>query len=234
LLYDPDVMDVHHRPGDSPNAPSFDQTVGIDRDVDALSDPVVWSKPPFECWVTPKRGNPFMLIGVHAKSKAAHGAKTDADAMRINIANRRKQLAQCIWLRRRVDTLLDAQTPTIVLGDFNDGPGLDDYEKLFGRSGVEIVLGDADEHALFDPNAHMALTNRFAKPTTARFWISSQKRFLSALLDYVMVSNALRPQADWHIWHPFDDAVIYENMALRDALLTASDHFPVSVDLPSG
>jgi hypothetical protein len=33
-------------------------------------------------------------------------------------------------------------TDLIVLRDFNDGPGLDFYERQFGRSAVEQVMGD--------------------------------------------------------------------------------------------
>ncbi len=36
---------------------------------------------------------------------------------------------------------------------------------------------------------------------------------------------------EWRIWHPFDDPVCYKTPELREALLAASDHFPVSVDL---
>ena len=43
----------------------------------------------------------FRMIGVHLKSKSPHGAKTRDQAMRLAIANRRKQLAQAIWLRTR-------------------------------------------------------------------------------------------------------------------------------------
>ena len=43
------------------------------------------------------------MIGVHLKSKAPHGARDNAQAMQIAIANRRKQLAQAIWLRARVE-----------------------------------------------------------------------------------------------------------------------------------
>lgn len=233
LLYDPDKVTVEHRPMDHPNAPMFDDTLSIDLDVDDKGDAVTWSKPPFEAWVTPKSGPAMMLIGVHAKSKAPHGAKNEQHAMQISIENRRKQLAQCIWLRRRVDHLLAASVPTIVLGDFNDGPGLDKYEALFGRSGVEIVLGEGDRTALYDPHAAAALSNRFACPTTARFWLSREKRYLQALLDYVMVSPELVARApDWRIWHPFDDAQVYANKDLSTALLQASDHFPVSLDLP--
>ena len=81
------------------------------------------------------------MIGAHLKSKAPHGAKTRDEVLRISIANRRKQLAQAIWLRRRIAAHLDQGTPLVVMGDLNDGPGLDEYEHLFGRSSVEIILG---------------------------------------------------------------------------------------------
>ena len=47
--------------------------------------------------------------------------------------------------------------PSSFLGDFNDGPGLDEYERLFGRSGVEIVIGEEDDIRLFDPHAETML-----------------------------------------------------------------------------
>ena len=36
---------------------------------------------------------------------------------------------------------------------------------------------------------------------------------------------------DWRIWHPFNDPAVMAIPELRDALLTASDHFPVTIDL---
>ena len=101
-------------------------------------------------------------------------------------------------------------------------------------SGVEIVLGDDDGRTpLYDPHARMALSQRVgAMPSTARFYIRQEERYLSALLDYVMVSPRLRRRDPrWRIWHPFDDPVCYRTPELREALLTASDHFPVSLDL---
>lgn len=69
-------------------------------------------------------------------------------------------------------------------------------------------------------------------PASARFWIADRNRWMQTLLDYVMVSPDLRGKAhDWRIWHPFDDPVCYRTPELREALLTASDHFPVSVEL---
>jgi hypothetical protein len=231
LLYDPQVIDAKHDPQSDPGFPRFDGTFQMDLDVDAAPDPVRWSKPPFEVALTTAAGV-LRMIGVHAKSKAPHGARNDAEAIRISIENRRKQLAQCIWLRGRVSAHLAAGDDLIVLGDFNDGPGLDEYEKLFGRSGVEIVLGEGDAARLYDPHARMALSRRLgAMPTTARFKRKGQP-YLQALLDYVMVSPGLRAKGPkWQIWHPFDHPECYENPALRDALLLASDHFPVVLDI---
>ncbi len=236
LLFDPDALRARHDPigaptgkAGSPNAPRFDGTFRIDLDVDARRDSVRFSKPPLEMEVTTAAGTHLRIIGAHLKSKAAHGAGGRDAKMRQSIANRRKQLAQAIWLRRRIAGHLDEGTPLIVMGDLNDGPGLDDYEHLFGRSSVEILLGDE----LFDPHARPASQHRAgARPSTARFQLPGQGRFLDALLDYVMISPDLMARAPaWRIWHPFDDPDCRQNAELRQALLDASDHFPVSLDI---
>lgn len=231
LLYDPSKMTARHDPVGQPR---FDAEYQIDLDIDAAPERVRWSKPPLELDVRTAAGTPIRIIGVHAKSKAPHGARTPEQIMRLAIENRRKQLAQCIWLRERVEDHLDAGDSLIVMGDFNDGPGLDEYEKLFGRSGVEIVIGAEGEGQLYDPHAEALITRHLGgvMPASARFWISDRKRWMQTLLDYVMVSPDLKSKArDWRIWHPFDDPICYRTPELRDALLMASDHFPVSVEL---
>ncbi len=237
LLFDPGILSAVHDPqggtatGD--DAPRFDESFSIDLDIDATPDRVRWSKPPLELAVETTSGQTLRMIGVHAKSKAPHGARSADAIMRVSIANRRKQLAQCIWLRRRVDQHLEAGDNLIVLGDFNDGPGLDEYERLFGRSGVEIVIGEEGHEQLFDPHARQAMTQRIGHVrTTARFYQADTGRYIQALLDYIMISKGLRSKRpEWRIWHPFDDAACYDCPNLRDALLTASDHFPVTLDL---
>ena len=239
LLYDPDKLTAAHAPQGAfsgpegaKGAPRFDGALRIDLDIDATEDLVVFSKPPLEVAVQSQGGFAFHMIGAHLKSKAPHGAKSDAEALSINIANRRKQLAQAIWLRGRIEAHLEAGTPLMVLGDLNDGPGLDEFESLFGKSSVEIVLGHGQERALFDPHARQALSRRLgAVPTTARFWIRREQRYLQALLDYIMVSPAFRERgAQWRIWHPLDDPDCWHSPSLREALVTASDHFPVTID----
>ncbi len=241
LMYDPAALTARHDPkGDTKDshqpdaAPRFDTTLRMDLNIDATFETVTFSKPPIEVELTPLGGTPIRLIGVHVKSKAPHGAKNLKEQVRISIENRRKQLAQCIWIRRRVDTHLAANEPVIVLGDLNDGPGLDEYEHLFGHSGVEIVMGcdGEDSKMLYDPHAFAAMAARTASgPATSRFYIKPRRAYLNALLDYVMVSPDLRPQTEgWEIWHPFDNPACYGNIELREALLAASDHFPVTLD----
>ena len=177
------------------------------------------------------------LIGVHIKSKAPRDNDDPETEVRIAIENRRKQLAQCLWLRRRVDAVLDRGESLIVLGDFNAGPGLDVYEKLFGRSGLEIVQGEglAPSRRLFDPHARLGRAPTAAQPASARFFIPEPPpgQFFSAMLDYILLSpDLVRLGPKWRIWHPFDDPACYNAPELREALLQASDHFPVSVDIP--
>ena len=241
LLFDPDVLDARHDPlGEetgkkgSSAAPRFDGVFRIDLDIDATEDMVTFSKPPLEVELVTKAGRVVRLIGAHLKSKAPHGATNRDEVMRIAIANRRKQQAQAVWLRRRVEAHLDAGEPTIVLGDLNDGPGLDEYEHLFGRSVVEIILGEgAAGPELFDPHARRALTRKIgAVSTTARFYLSHEKRYMQALLDYIMISSDLMQLGPkWRIMHPFDDPDCWRLPELHRALITASDHFPVLLDL---
>jgi endonuclease/exonuclease/phosphatase family metal-dependent hydrolase len=233
LLYDPDRMTPRHDPGASAKAPRFDRSFHIDLDNDGTPEAVVFSKPPLELAVD-AGGRHLRLIGVHIKSKAPHGATTDAEVLRLAIGNRRKQLAQCIWLRHRVADHLAAGDSLIVMGDFNDGPGLDEYEKLFGRSGIDIVMGEAGSVRLTDPHARAVLTApaTAATPVSSRFFIQAEGRWLSALLDYIMVSPDLAARSPrWRIWHPFDDPSCFRDRALSEALLTASDHFPVTLDI---
>jgi hypothetical protein len=242
FLYDPDRLTVRHDPIGQPSgsrgsqdAPRFDTTFRYDLDADAITETIRFSKPPLELAVTTAGGTKLRLIGVHAKSKNPYGAIGREAQIRLSIENRRKQLAQCLWLRQRVEGHLAAGNSLIVMGDFNDGPGIDEFEKLFGHSGVEIVLGTSPDPALqmHDPHAAMALQSKVGlAPTSARFYLAPQKRFFEALLDFVMVSPDLKAKDPvWRIWHPFNDPGILKTPELADALLQASDHFPVTVDL---
>jgi len=235
FLYDPDRLSARHDPQASATVPRFDHAFRYDLDADAAPETIRFPKPPLELAVTAD-GQNLRLIGVHAKSKAPYGARSRDEAMRIGIDNRRKQLAQCLWLRERVVAHLAAGDDLIVMGDLNDGPGLDEYERLFGRSGVEVVLGqDADaDLRLYDPHAAMALSRRVGvSPTTARFFLKEQGQYFEALLDFIMVSPKIAARGPvWRVWHPLNDPAISRAKTLHQALMNASDHFPVTIDIP--
>ena len=86
---------------------------------------------------------------------------------------------------------------------------------------------------MYDPHARQALQPRPGTvPTSARFRLPRQGRYLQALLDYVMISQGLMARRpSWRIWHPFDDVGCWQMPELREALLDASDHFPVSLEI---
>ncbi|TDE41205.1 endonuclease/exonuclease/phosphatase family protein [Antarcticimicrobium sediminis] len=236
LLYDPDTITVHHDPrGEetgkkgSVEAPRFDSVFRIDLNNDGDEDLVVFSKPPLELAAVTAAGTRLRLIGAHLKSKAPHGGGSRDQIMRASIEARRKQLTQAIWLRARLTAHLEAGESVILMGDMNDGPGLDEFEDLFGRSSVEVLLGED----MFDPHARLAFQAHVpATPTSARFHIESQGRYLHALLDYIMVSpDLMARRPSWRIWHPFEDETCWSFEEVRNALLTASDHFPVTLDI---
>lgn len=231
LLFNPDRLSAVHDPQGNPR---FDGTFHLDLNGDGQPEPIRPSKPPLELALD-VAGRRLRMIGVHVKSKAPHGARNPAEATRVAIENRRKQLAECLWLRARIEEQLAQGDDLIVLGDFNDGPGLDEFEQLFGHSGIEIVMGyDCPaERQLHDPHAVMALKSRL-QPTTARFWNNAAERYFEALLDFIMVSPGLMQGPTpprWRIWHPLNDPACWNTPELREALLTASDHFPVTLDL---
>jgi predicted extracellular nuclease len=233
FLYDPHRCSIRHVPMSAPDFPRFGGTYAIDLDVDAVTDPIRFSKPPFEAELMCHDGRCITLIGAHLKSKAPHGARSKDEAMLISIANRRKQLAQALWIRGRVDQVLDNGAEVIVLGDLNDGPGLDVYEELFARSSVEIIMGQSQgpEKQLFDPHAMQMIEKTGADPFSARFYPARDGVPLDALLDYILVGPSFGKQANnWRIWNPHSDPKLRANSALQQALITASDHFPITFD----
>jgi endonuclease/exonuclease/phosphatase family metal-dependent hydrolase len=242
VMYDPFVVGVTHDPQGLISdgsaqvlAPRFDGKFSYDVDIDGKAEVFEFSKPPIELEIEHlKTANRIRMIGVHTKSKSTHGANNAKEELSMMVENRRKQLAQCIWIRQRAEAHLATGDPLIILGDFNDGPGVNEYETLFARSGVEIVLGDSGATQMYDPHAEIMLDPRQAwSLASSRFYVSKFKRYLNALLDYVMLSPDLAQTTApaWRIWHPFDDPECFKDLEFREALLTASDHFPVSVDL---
>lgn len=116
-----------------------------DIDGDTLPERHKFERRPLEL-VARIGGTEVRFILVHTKSK---GVFSIADLPRfeaLSAANRAKLVAQGRRLRSRLDALVDAGERIVVLGDMNDGPGLDFYERALGTSFIESVIG-----SVFDP-----------------------------------------------------------------------------------
>ena len=257
LMFDPDRISAEHAPigevltkavavgGELPfGAPRFDSVFPADLDGDGTIKLHRFSKPPLEAVVADlATGESFRMIAVHLKSKAPSGAGSPAQARRRGLENRAKQYAQAVWLRTRLEEHMAAGEDVIVLGDFNDGPGYDKLERVNGRSSVDLVAGNParPETLLANSFTGQGLSSYGPRPSSARFYDDRGGTYLNALIDFIMLTPSLaaRTQPVWRIWHPFDDAECFADESLREALMSASDHFPVSVDLempetPSG
>ena len=178
LIYDPDEMTVAHDPRGHPR---FDEAYRIDLDVDAEPEKVMWSKPPLELAVEAARGTRLRMIGVHAKSKAPYGARKPEQLMRIAIENRRKQLAQCIWLRERVEEHLDAGEALMVMGDFNDDP--------WDRSMTEYALSTHSRNKVTSARSPRLLNLMF--PIAGQALGSHYYDNFPGLLDQFLVSRGV-------------------------------------------
>ncbi len=236
VLYDPDVLTVSHSPGGSATSksnPRFDGEYYFDADDDNIKEVYKHYRPPLEAKVKVKAtGNEFRLIVAHTKSKGIFSSMDMIHLERESRRNRLKIFAECRWIRRRVDEWLDNELDVVVMGDINDGPGMDEHEMRYGRSGVETIMGN-----LFEPDR--ILRNYAGQPKWGRFgWTPSTVSFkdritetyINVMIDHILVSAGLKTsgQNPHQVWNPFQNDLA---KPLKDDLLEASDHFPVTVDL---
>ena len=235
ILYDSTKMTVTHDPGGRASTrsnPPFDGEFYFDTDDDNIKEVYRYYRPPFEGQVRLNNGNEFHVMGVHTKSKGIFNSVDQVHLERESRRNRLKLYAECAWIRRRVEDWLDAGKQFVVMGDINDGPGMDLYEMRYGRSAVEVIMGD-----LFQPQR--VLRNYAGRPKWTRYgWEPASARFkdritespVNVLIDHILASPNLpvTGQPPCRIWNPYQDDDLRDQ---RDHFRTASDHFPVTLDL---
>ncbi len=235
LLYDPDKVTLQHSPGGrsgSKSNPRFNEELYFDTDNDNIKEVYKFYRPPLEAKVSTEEGEAFHLILAHAKSKGIFKATDMIHWQRESERNRRKLFAECSWIRKRVEEWLKQGRKVVVMGDLNDGPGMDFYEYRFGRSAVEIVMGD-----IFRPDT--LLSNHIGRPKwTSKGWSPYSARFkdrftgsnVNVLIDHILSSTNLAV-ADEHplrIWNPYEEEAA---KPLKQALTKASDHFPITLEI---
>jgi endonuclease/exonuclease/phosphatase family metal-dependent hydrolase len=118
----------------------------IDIDEDKVVERFRWDRKPLEAVFSIGAGvnaQRLRFINVHSKSKGIFDVVDLTRFQEISFGNRKKLIAQATKLRERLDALLADQNPlpTVVMGDMNDGPGFDTYERRLGKSFVETTMG---------------------------------------------------------------------------------------------
>ena len=235
LLYDPNVVTASHDPGGSAGTvrnPRFNESFQADSDGDKIMELYKHYRPPLEAKIArADGGDDFWLLVAHAKSKGIFSSMDRYNFDRTSERNRRKLFAECQSIRKRVDEWLDEDRKVIVMGDINDGPGFDFYESRFGKSAVELIIGDLyDRDKLLKYYIGRPKFGRFGwEPSTARFRDSYTGDLVNALIDHIIVSADFNPIGDQpnKVWNPWQ---LDEAEPLKQALLDASDHFPVTFE----
>lgn len=230
---------VYHRPRFE--VISIDDSYGYydawtdDVDQDGVEERLRWERRPLEVVFRVGASGPkFRLIVVHTKSKGIFDVTDLAGFQSISLGNRKKLVAQATKLRTRIDKLLRDGESLIVLGDFNDGPGMDAFERVLGGSFVENVMG-----SVFEPE--FVLHNTLAwmtKTATDRdnLWtvefpdpIVNPQRGVEhrVWIDHILASqNLVKPSGSFRVVRDSG------RIALRDTTSRkASDHFAVHCKL---
>ena len=123
--------------------------LGFDVNGDFIIDEVKFTRSPLE--MNFSIGNKsFRLFGIHLKSpyindgeRLWNDPETRNEYIKESLVNRRRLLTEAIAVRERMDSILQEQPNVVILGDLNDGPGKEYFEKLLlGLDITEKLLGD--------------------------------------------------------------------------------------------
>lgn len=169
------------------------------------------------------------IILASIKSKGVFSVSDFLNHQHLAVANRKRQLAQCKKLRERADSLLAESTSSsfIIMGDFNDDPGLDSYERIIGASAIETLMGSVFDPARILHNAlwHMKQGARHKDLWTYEFYdrIVANAEPHRTWIDHIFLSPVLlNPNA------PLRYIINSGDIGQKNEISRlASDHFPV-------
>jgi endonuclease/exonuclease/phosphatase family metal-dependent hydrolase len=206
---------------------------------DGIDEHYGFERKPLYVEIIPTDGQSFRVLGLHLKSKAIFGAYEWSKWWQIADANRRKILAQASRLRLKfldphMTDAMTKDTPLIVCGDINDGPGLDASEKRLFGSGIERLMGKVWRpelclrNALFDSLSNKEKTDlefeavwttRFPDPIFNNTWHSEW-------IDHLLYTDS--PDGPW-VGHAQVHHHMPDGTPIWQKYERASDHHPVSV-----
>lgn len=215
----------------------------VDVDGDLQLEPYGFTRNPFVIdGDLPNGGGVVRIIALHTKSKYVNNQvqlwnnpNTRQQFVVAAIKNRRRISAEAMRTRQYMDALLneDPAHQLVVVGDFNDGPGIDYFERHYLTHGVaDILLGSTyyPERQFTHALVTSAPTSQLYTAVFNDFIDGIPNRPL--LLDHILISPSLNARySNARIAHSeFNNQ---ENTSRpvggRDRL--PSDHRPVLVDI---
>ncbi len=240
VLFKSNKVKLKHKPMKSSSKHPFNEPFLMDTVESLIKEHYEHYRPPFEVSVSSAAGGDEIarIIVAHSKSKGIFDRVDMARFEQISERNRKKLYAECMSIRERCDQWLieDPNLKIIVAGDFNDGFGMDHFERRYMRSAVEVLLGD-----VWYPER--LLKHTLPQPKLNKYgWVPSSSNFkdrltgdtFNVLIDHLLVSQNIKVK-EAMVWNPYlkqeDDAKTSQVKAIKDALLKASDHFPASAIL---
>lgn len=216
------------------NVAFYDQWIE-DIDEDGIDEVCKFERRPLEARFrhTPS-GRELLIILVSFKSKGVFSVRDLMGHQYLALANRKRQFAQAKKLRKRVDMLLDAEPtqPIVVMGDLNDEPGLDSFERLLGASSLETIMGSVFEPSKVLHNAlwHMGRDDALKRELWTTEYpdlIVQNFQLHKGWLDHILVSPCMLAEGASPRLVPDSGRVAEKS---EDARL-ASDHYAVYCDI---
>jgi endonuclease/exonuclease/phosphatase family metal-dependent hydrolase len=170
----------------------------VDINGDLVLDKYEFTRPPLVLKVETTTNTTFHLISLHTKSKYVHNGERlwkleREEFIKLALQARRRISAEAMRVREYIDLLFEQnpQAKIVVTGDFNDGPGLDYFEKRYLTHNVAgLIAGSPYEpqkmlrHAFVD-------TMPKEKNYTAEFFDFIEEKQKQILLDHIFVSPNL-------------------------------------------
>ncbi len=231
-LYDSSKINVSFTPTKSKKN-QFDEPFLVDTTNRLIKEQYKHYRPPLELTIENLNGNEFSrVIIAHTKSKGIFAPVDYAKFEQISERDRIRLFAECMSIRSKCDEYLEDGSNVIVMGDINDGVGMDFYENRFSKSAVETLLGDvwAPDFILQSVLKKPKWTSYGWKPSSSRFRDRITEDNINVLIDHILVSKQFSV-TNGKVWNPYELKDDDEVNAVAKELKKASDHFPISAEI---
>jgi endonuclease/exonuclease/phosphatase family metal-dependent hydrolase len=232
VLFKGDKVHVKVKPEGEAKHKPFNKKIEMDTDDDRIKEVYKFYRPPLEVEIEDLSGKQLVkLLVAHTKSKGIFNQMDMLHYERTSRRDRMKLFAEASWIRYRTNQWLDEKSKVVVMGDFNDGPEMDYYETLFGKSAIELAMGSIwePERILHNVIGKPKWGEYGWKPTSARFKDRFTEDYVNVLIDHILISDRIKISEPGLVWNPYQEKI--EDEKVSEAFKGASDHFPISVGL---